>query len=348
MKVSGTVFRSGTKERVANAMVKASAKGETTQQALTNDDGVFSFTNLNPAEWTFTAMHEEYFPSKPQSKPITDNTKLDLYLNRLAGENDQLVGGCFFFLLLTLLGAWLVLYIALHSFLPVTQAPISAVLGDQVAAAVEQMASLDKVSEDQALLAAVAGINADLEKVLAATTVLNRADKDLLKQAGAKAAEAVAANDKSSARARLEFLQSELTAPATRGFAIWDRDPWRLLEILLCGLAGVLINKIIVSSWYLYKQSFYASGLFMHIAHLAATPLLVLVAVLLLSLASVKISVAGSDMTLDLSNPTAMVVAAFILGTVSWPLWNFIEKTGRRIMGQQEPTPGSKSSAGGS
>jgi hypothetical protein len=56
------------------------------------------------------------------------------------------------------------------------------------------------------------------------------------------------------------------------------------------------------------------------VAHVVTTPLLVLIAVLLLSPASVQITVAGSQMTLDISNPNTMIVAAFLLGTISYPL----------------------------
>ena len=98
----------------------------------------------------------------------------------------------------------------------------------------------------------------------------------------------------------------------------------------------MLVNKIIVSGWYLRSHRFYREGIVMHIAHLVSTPLLVMVAVLLLSLATVKVTVAGSEITLDISNPSTIVVVAFLLGTVSWPLWNFIEGSARRITGPQQ------------
>lgn len=213
---------------------------------------------------------------------------------------------------------------------------MSAVLGNQVAAVIQQLGTVEGISQDQPLLAAVARITANLDTALDATTILNQTDKVLLRQAGAQVAEAVRADDKAGATARLEFLQRELTTPGRKGFAVWNADPWRLLEIVLWGLAGVLVNKIIVSGWWLRSQRFYREGIVMHVAHLVTTPLLVLVAVLLLSLASLKISAAGSEITLDISSPSTMVVVAFLLGTVSWPLWDFIEGTARRITGPQE------------
>ena len=71
MEVSGTVYRAGTKERVLNATVKATGKGET-QHVLTDDDGDFSFKNLQTGEWTLLAMQEECFPSKPLKRSLTE------------------------------------------------------------------------------------------------------------------------------------------------------------------------------------------------------------------------------------------------------------------------------------
>jgi hypothetical protein len=335
MEVSGTAYWAGTKERVLNATVKATGKGEP-QHVLTNDDGDFSFKDLQTGEWTFVAMQEESFPSKPQKVNITDNMRgLSIYLSRLAGNSDQRAGYIFFGILLALFGACLVLYVVLHNWLPLTQQPISVVLGDQVAAVIQQIGGIDKISQDKVLLDVVARFNKGIGSALDVTTVLNQADKDLLIQTGVKVTEAIEAEDKAGALEQLAFLQKELTAPARKGFATWNSDPWRMLEILFWGLAGVLINKIIVSGWYLRSHRFYREGIVMHVAHLVSTPLLVLVAVLLLSLVSVKVTVAGSDLTLDLSNPSTMIVAAFLLGTVSWPLWDFIEGTAKRITGPQ-------------
>ncbi len=75
----------------------------------------------------------------------------------------------------------------------------------------------------------------------------------------------------------------------------------------------------------------------MHIAHLVTTPLLVLVAVLILSLVTLSFTLAtNNEVTLDLSEPSIMIAFSFIIGTAPWPLWNFIEDSARRFTGQQE------------
>ena len=75
----------------------------------------------------------------------------------------------------------------------------------------------------------------------------------------------------------------------------------------------------------------------MHIAHIVATPALVLVTVLLLSLVTLQFTLANSnEITIDLSEPALMVAFAFVIGTSPWPLWNFILDTAKRFTGQLE------------
>ena len=166
MEVSGTVYRAGTQERLLNATVKATGKGGP-QYVPTDDDGDFVIKDLQAGEWTLVAMQEECFASKPQTVNLTEDTRgLAIYLSRVAGENDQKAGYRFFGVLLGLFAVWLVLYIVLHSLLPLTREPVSLVLGDQVATAIQQMGNTDKISQDKALLATTARIIANLDSAL--------------------------------------------------------------------------------------------------------------------------------------------------------------------------------------
>jgi hypothetical protein len=122
-----------------------------------------------------------------------------------------------------------------------------------------------------------------------------------------------------------------------QGFEIWSKDPLRFLEIILWGLAGILVSKIITIGWYLRSHRYYREGILMHIAHIVATPILVLVVVLLLSQVVLKFTLANSnEISIDLSVPTIMVAFAFIIGTSPWPLWNFILNMAKRFTGQLE------------
>jgi hypothetical protein len=125
-----------------------------------------------------------------------------------------------------------------------------------------------------------------------------------------------------------------LIKPGAR-FSFWSDDPLRFVEILFWALAGILVSKIFTVSWYLRSHRFYREGMLMHIAHLAATPILVLVTILLLSLVTLEFTLAnGNAISIDLSDPRIMVAFAFIIGTSPWPLWNFILNTAKRFTGQ--------------
>ena len=62
----------------------------------------------------------------------------------------------------------------------------------------------------------------------------------------------------------------------------------------------------------------------------------VLVAVLLLSLATLTITLTGNELTLDLSDPRILVAFSFIIGTSPWPLWRLIENSAKRLTSQFE------------
>lgn len=131
------------------------------------------------------------------------------------------------------------------------------------------------------------------------------------------------------------YVVAHLLMGEGKGFSFWSKDPLRLLEILFWGLAGILVSKLFTTGWYLRSHRFYREGILMHIAHIATTPLLVLVAVLILSLATLQFSLAnGNAISLNLSDPNIMVAFAFIIGTSPWPLWNFILDTAKRFTGQ--------------
>jgi hypothetical protein len=117
-----------------------------------------------------------------------------------------------------------------------------------------------------------------------------------------------------------------------QGFNFWFADSSLYLEILLWGLAGILVSKIFTISWYLRWHRFYREGILMHIAHIVATPLLVLVTILLLSQITLTFKLANSnEVSIDLSKPSITIAFAFIIGTSPWLLWNFILDTAKHF-----------------
>ena len=152
---------------------------------------------------------------------------------------------------------------------------------------------------------------------------------------------AVNSGQKDAALKDLASLQGMITNPPSPRFQFWGDGALRYLEILLWGLAGILVSKIILAGWYLRTQRFYRQGILMHVSHIIATPLLVLVVVLILSLVTLKVTLAGAnDVTINLADPVITVAFAFIIGTSPWPLWRVIENLARRFTSQvEEPAP---------
>jgi hypothetical protein len=241
-KASGTVFRSGGKERVSYATIKAYKAGKPNKYETTNDGGEFTLDLPDRGTWTIVAFEKGSFASKPQEVDMDhDQAEIKIYLDRIAETHDDKAGKLFFWIMLGIFGLWIALYLVAH-----------LVLVD-----------------------------------------------------------------------------------GGKGFRIWTEDPLRYLEIVLWGVAGILVSKIFTTGWYLRNHRFYREGVLMHIAHLVATPVLVLITVLLLSQVTMTFSLANSNqVTVDLSAPGIMVAFAFIIGTSPWPLWNFILNTAKRFTSQ--------------
>lgn len=332
---SGTVYRVDSDERIQGASVKATRDKET-HFCLTDDDGDFTFEDLEAGDWTFTALHEKCFPKTLEPKPISEPTSgIKIELHRLQGTEDEKLGRKFFIGLLVALGVLVVVYVALHLAFPREAPPLSETLAGLISLTEEQVASADTLSESAALGASVADIKGDVETALAGNANMGAADRAVFSDLVDKIEAALKADARDEMLARLVTLRGLMKSPTDERVAIWEQEPWRFLEILMWGLAGILVNKILLTGWYLRSQRFYREGIVMHIAHLVATPLLVLVTVLLLSLVTFQITLANSnELTLDLSDPAILIAFSFLIGTVPWPLWNFIEDTGKRFAGR--------------
>ncbi|MCK5345441.1 MAG: carboxypeptidase regulatory-like domain-containing protein [Candidatus Heimdallarchaeota archaeon] len=247
-KLSGTLYKRGTIERVEYATLKAFRKGEKAVIVQTDDDGDFTFGNLSTGNWTIIALHENYMPGKKQVINIKEGqNNVDIYLDMVRGTHDQELGKKFFNRLILYFVVLVIIYLALHWYVPAT-------------------------------------------------------------------------------------------ITKTKSVFFWDTDPWRMLEILMWGFAGIVVNKLLFVSWYLYKKIFFIEGRVMHHAQLITTPVLVLVSVFILSLATIDLELASSSnkLSLDLSDANIMIAVAFLLGVAPWPLWNFVLGVSRKILGEIE------------
>jgi hypothetical protein len=133
------------------------------------------------------------------------------------------------------------------------------------------------------------------------------------------------------------LLHQLIIPPATEGEAFWVDIPLRYVEILFWGLFGILVSKIINIGWYLRKHRYYREGKIMHLSQIFTIPILVLVVVLLLSTVNLTFTLAEDNtVNISLSEPAIMVAFAFMIGTVPWPLWNFIRKSAENFISRNE------------
>jgi hypothetical protein len=333
MKASGNVYRSGGKEGISHATIKAS-KGNQIVYATADDGGDFLLDIPEPGTWEFMALDKGSFAGKPNAVDMSqDQSDIKIYLDRITDTEDDKAGKTFFWTLMGIFAVLIVVYLLVHFFVKEAAPPLSGASVDSLAQLRQQIDASQDITKDDDIKTAITNLDNDLETALGRTNSLDTADRDFVSTVIQDVQDSVNTGQKERALSLLDDLQ-RVIVPST-GFKFWSDDPLRFLEIVLWGLAGILVSKIFTTGWYLRNRRFYREGILMHIAHIATTPLLVLITVLLLSLVTMKFTLANSnEITVDLSDARIMVAFAFIIGTSPWPLWNFILNTAKRFTGQ--------------
>lgn len=240
-KVSGSVISEGTKAKLHNVVIKATAVDGKVLSTVSDGQGCFTFDKVESGEWSLVAMKEGYFPSKTQKLDlVADRMDLRFELALQMEKSDEKSGKIFFYCLLGGLLVFIIAYIVLH----------------------------------------------------------------------------------------LVFPQINRDTP--RSF-LWGNEPYRFIEVLFWGIAGVLVEKLMSIGYYLRRGTFYQSGILMHISHIISVPLLTLVVVFLLSLVELSLTLSGNEVRLDLSDPRVLVAVSFILGSRPWSLRDFVQRTAEKI-----------------
>jgi hypothetical protein len=342
-KAQGSVAYSDSLKPAVGATVKA-VKDQTVETQVTNASGEFSFEDLEAGEWDFSASLAGFRPSGTEKlDPSQSDTKISLFLTTWASDSDQEAGKKFFTGILIGLLVLIVVYVLLHFFIPPNTTPLNPSLVDLFGRIETRLSASSEPATDQVLKGLTTGLSGVVDSATATTTRLSAVDKQVAVRLAETITLAVTSGQKDAALDELNSLRRLIQAPPVSRFQFWGDVPLRFLEIILWGLAGILVSKIILVGWYLRRRSFYSQGIVMHISHIAATPLLVLVSVLILSLVTLKVTLAGgNEINIDLSDPNIMVAFAFIIGTSPWPLWRFIEVSARRFTGQLEDSAGAK------
>ena len=341
VRVEGTLYwrESNQEKRVPWGIVAATASGQKTEMVKAGEDGHYQFFGLPPGQWTFVAMEENSRSAKEERllEIGADQIVIDFELYRTQGTEDKEAGRRFFVGLLVGLGLLFLVYLLLHWLFPQPILSSDSTLPRLLRSAsilVEAAAedNPDHWSENSPTASIVQEIGINLNAFLASSNSLSEADKQTYENILRSLRAAIAKPDKATAKANIGSLIELLEPRRAAHFALWDREPYRYLEVLLWGLAGVLVNQIIVTGTYLRWNRFYREGIWLHVAQLVTAPLIVLVTVLLLSLITFNLQVVGgSELTIDLKEPQIMVAVAFLLGSRPWNVWSFLQSTADTI-----------------
>jgi len=341
--VSGSVRWQDTGERVHGALVKATPKmtaqpNSESQHVWTNDDGDFSFNEgLALGNWEFIVLHERSLPAdKPTSRMIAGATDPDLVIWRKEGRADARWGRYFFGGLCAGLVALVLLYLGLHVMYPADSGPEVQVLETQVdQARGHAMQTLDApmpISSSTELAASVAVIRDSWQVISTTSGAIGVQDKIVIGDLIGGLEQAVHDNRSGEALDTLARL-GRLAEPLGEPFW-WTQPPLLFLEVLLWGLAGVLVYLIFRTGDFLRNHRFYVEGIYYHIAHLITVPILALVFVFLLSQVTLTVEISGaSNVTLDLSDPRILAAVSFLIGVQPWRLYNFLLRTGSQLTG---------------
>lgn len=349
--VSGTVYRDKSDERLAGAIVKAQSEGQPARFVSTDDDGDFSFPDLEQGTWTLTALHEQRRASQAQTIEVNEKKPgIEFRLNRLMETADDTAGRNLFRLLSAGLIAVALLYVVLHFLFPPASEPISPALQPLITSALQEVETADNLSTGAALTTTLSEISSTLDDLLTNTIALSNEEMQVLDTARGlvtRAEMSIADNDKAAARVQLETLRGLVEMPRAGNF-FWLQEPWRFLEVLFWGLAGILARLIMSVGSYLRWGRFYREGLPMHMAQLVTIPLLVLVVVLLLSMVTIQLTLAGgTEVSLDLRDPRLLAAASFLIAIGPWEVWGFIRDASSRILGQGNTQQGANNPQGG-
>ena len=262
---------------------------------------------------------------------------------RRAGTPDPRLGRRFFGIICGALLVLALIYVGLHLRFPPTASPISLTLGALISQAQDQGRATNKISASAEITVTMAEIKRLTTTVLVDDTRgLQAGDRQDINALINSLDETIKRNDQREFLARLSILKRLFETPAPRGF-FWNQEPFRFLEILLWGIAGVLIHQIITSARYLRYGVFYREGIVLHIAQLITIPIVALVTVLLLSLVTLKITIGGNEVQLDLGDPRILAVVSFLIGLNFWKFWDLLQQVSDRIPGlDRTPVPGDR------
>jgi Carboxypeptidase regulatory-like domain len=325
--VTGTVYQKKLQRRqrepVGGALVRASRKEE--RHITTADaNGIYQLGPLAFGDWEFSAMREDGFPSKPTAKTIVDATPVkdvNLELELIYETRSQSIGWLFCSVLAIIFVAMLVAYgLNYWRIDPRLDNHFVAVktlveqLKQQAANILEGRDTADK-------------LGASIDQIIAHIQEVRAGYGDSLGQIKNQLIAAARSHDKTAVQNRLTALEMQVQNAFDQDGNVWTDDGETFFNTLFWGLAGVLAYKLIIIGTYVRFRRFYVEGIVIHLSHIIVAPILVLVAVWLLSQVKFQLVLSEENrFIVDLNKPQILYAIAFILGSNPWGLWGFVQR----------------------
>jgi hypothetical protein len=292
------------------------------QITRTSQDGQFNFSGLATGPCAFVVLPRTGLAPEMHIENLPSNDLPLKLIHPDGGTIDSRLGwiylGC-------VIGALLLLtsfYLRLHALYPPSATPVSAPLSALLSQAVDAASGQAATDPLSVTLGLVTRTN---EEVLAnQLRALPEIEKQQLRDLAAQAQTTGAQGNSAETLSALRALQRRYDQLATAGY-FWNQEPWRFIEVLLWGLAGVLIRQILDAAKYVRRDRFYREGLALHLAQVFTSPIITLVSVFILSLIKLEVTIAGSAVELDLSNPAILVALSFLIGINFWNVWDALK-----------------------
>jgi hypothetical protein len=232
-----------------------------------------------------------------------------------------------------------IIYTNLH----LSHPPADLPLGSAVVSLVDQTtqkitSSSDKPSASQDVLGQLAELKSGLSTAQNSATGTSRPpDAQVLSDLDTKIEQDVQADSSADALAKLGIMRGILTTPTSDTF-LWTEVPWKYLEAVLWGVAGVLVSLILSVSYYVWRCTFYKEGIALHLAQLVTLPLFALVVVVLLATVSISLTVSGNQIQLNLQDPQTVAMVAFLVALQPWDTVRMLRAASRSITGDAQRT----------
>ncbi len=338
--ISGQMIREESGKPGSGVVIEAEAdiNGKIIRkQELTDPNGKFKFSGLQPGNWQVQGALGERRTRKEIQTVGPDVYNVNLLLPRQMTETDWQRGTRFFGALCLLLGLLTGIYLWAHSRYAPKPEPEIAALVSQIEQAREMAAAIKGVeqvpeSDLQSLRNTIAALEENWNSVSNSIISLTEGQKGQVNILASRAETAVAGDKPQDVELALANLQSVFENQ--RSIYFWSQPPSNYLEVLFWSFAGILVSLLITSGYYLRRGMFYSQGIWMHVSHLLSVPVLALVVVFLISQIKLTVQISDSELALDISDPRILAALSFIIAVLPWKILDFIRGAAGNFFGQ--------------